>query len=95
MSYGECGNVGSPEDAAEDAADSSRIEKAASALAEHYDSVGIFVTRHGLDGNTGHWEATRGNNFAVAGQLSYWTEFCNEVFRLPARDIVEGEDMDD
>lgn len=54
-------------------ADRNRVEAAASALIEHFDSVRIFVTKHdGEKDATGSFTSGKGNFFAQQGQIAEW-----------------------
>lgn len=48
------------------------VEKAASDLAEHFDSVRIFVTMPGEPAETNSYETGRGNYYAQLGQVAEW-----------------------
>lgn len=72
-------------------------DEAATRLREHCDSVQIFVTYHGEDGqSTGSYEVGRGNFFARQGQIQEWLEIQQQYQRNEAirRDARSRDDDD-
>lgn len=73
--------------------DQQRVTDAATLLQEHFDSVRIFVTRHGEDGETTtQFDAGRGNFYAQFGQVSEWIEIQRHYQRLWAERHDRDED---
>lgn len=63
-----------------------RVDNALTLLAEHVDSVHIFVTYHAEDGETSAaYESGRGNFYARQGQVDEWLRFQHEYQRHEAR----------
>ena len=61
------------------------VQRSAAALAEHFDSVQIFVTRH--DGGkevSQSYETGRGNFYTRLGQISEWMAIQNQYQRNEA-----------
>ena len=60
-----------------------RVEQAASALIEHFDSVQILVTRHCDDGtrDTAAFECGLGNLYARLGQVREWLRIQDQYQR--------------
>lgn len=59
------------------------VERHASELGEHHDSVRIFVTRHADDGSGGTYsfETGRGNFYAQLGQVREWVAIQDQYQR--------------
>lgn len=63
-----------------------RVKDAAILLAEHVDTVQIFVTFHAEDGeSTASYEHGQGNFYARQGQVDEWLTIQREYQRLEAR----------
>ena len=74
--------------------DFERVKKAATDLAEHFDSVQIIVTRHGTEEsneNTTVVSSGKGNWFARYGSVREW--LTKEDART-TRQVMEEEDGD-
>ena len=71
------------------------VDRAASQLSEHFDSVLILVTKNTEDGNgnTAGYEAGRGNFYAQLGQVREWLAMQDQYQRNEAnrRDREDGE----
>lgn len=79
-----------------DEKDVDRLRHAAATLAEYFDSVQIFVTRHAEDGkSTGHLEYGAGNNYAIFGQVWSWVQRCIATFRTEQLMEEAGEEETD
>jgi hypothetical protein len=82
-------------------ADIKIIDLAVARLAEHFDTVQVFVTRH--DSRTGTINVQRGsgNWFARSGQVREWLikqdqiSQCSAIDDHVAADIQEDEEADD
>lgn len=72
------------------------VQDAAAKLAEHVDSVRIFVTRQNDEGEklTASYTYGIGNIFAQRGQVDYWLEDCREQDRCEQRDRHNQENGD-
>lgn len=61
------------------------VDKFASEMAEHFDSVQVFVTLHeGGEENTSSYETGRGNFYARLGQIKEWVEIQDQYQRNEA-----------
>lgn len=61
------------------------VNRACAQLAEHFDSVQIFVTRHrGEDSITQNMEVGRGNFYARLGHIRDWLNMQDEFTRRHA-----------
>lgn len=62
-------------------------------LAEHFDSIRIFVTRHdGADGETMAFSEGVGNYYAQFGQINEWVERMRECTREHERRHTDDDD---
>lgn len=61
--------------------DQIRVKQAADLLIEHFDSVRIFVTKHGSDDSTSCFEIGRGNFYAQFGQVTEWLSIQDQYQR--------------
>lgn len=69
----------------EKAAMKKRVSDAATALAEHFDSVQVFVTVHsGGSENTMSYECGVGNFYARLGQINEWLAMQDQFQRNEA-----------
>lgn len=70
------------------------VEDTASALAEYFDSVRIFVTKHGdqSDGSTFRMATGRGNYYASMGQIHEYLVMQNAISSAEATKPKEEED---
>lgn len=73
------------------------VKDAASKLAEHVDTVRIFVTRRSEDGDglTSSYTFGIGNIFAQRGQIDYWLEDVRELDRCESRDRYRKDNGDE
>lgn len=71
--------------------DSERVEKAVEHLGEFFDTVQIFVSRHGCDGTTGI-AIGRGNYYARVRQAQEWSEKETEGARIDVRKFRDNAD---
>lgn len=61
------------------------VKRSAAALAEHFDTVQIFVTRHdGGNEITQSYETGRGNFYTRYGQITEWTQMQDQFQRNEA-----------
>lgn len=76
--------------------DATRIVLACQQLAENFDSVQIFCTRHTGSGMTDHWEFGVGNNYAIYGHVSMWCQTCEGIFESAGNNIdVDDDDREE
>lgn len=61
--------------------DTRRVQDALTLLAEHFDTVRIFVTKHGDDDRTAQYVVGRGNFYAQLGQIMEWLSIQNQYQR--------------
>lgn len=73
-----------------------RVRDAVTLLAEHVDTVQVFVTFHAEDGaSTACYECGRGNFYARQGQVDEWLTFQREYQRCEARRRDASNDGED
>ena len=65
--------------------DLARLKQHAAAMAEHFDTVQIFATRHEQNAGTVHCAWGSGNFYARAGQVAAWLAKQDEDERDSAR----------
>lgn len=74
--------------------DIARVRKVVDDLAEHFDSVQIFVSRNTGEpnGNTRTYQYGTGNWYARYGQVKIWTERSEEFERAHERKQIKDDD---